>query len=369
MATEISRLVIKYINHFRSVLMRSITKYLTKSQYPSSYPNDADDIKRILICRPNHRLGNLLLLTPLLQEIERAFPNCKIDLFVRGTLAATLFKNYKNVDRIMQLPKKPFRHLSNYVKVWKMIRKQQYDLAINVSESSASGRLSTKFAKAKHRIYNAGTYNIYPNVDYHHMGKNPVYNFKNYMCIAGHTYNDTRIPSLNIRLSDSELAEGKTRLQELVDNNKGTICLYTYATGPKCYSLSWWATFYERLKLEYPDYNIIEILPLENESKLLFKAPAFIRKIAALIANADLFIGGDSGIMHLANAAQTPTVGLFSITDIETYQPYGNNSLAINTTTSTIDDWFAILNSLMDSCETIQPLESTYDSNESLAVY
>jgi ADP-heptose:LPS heptosyltransferase len=35
--------------------------------------------------------------------------------------------------------------------------------------------------------------------------------------------------------------------------------------------------------------------------------------------------------MHLACAAQTPTIGLFSRANQEEYAPYGNSSLAINT--------------------------------------
>ena len=66
------------------------------------------DIKRILICRPNHRLGNLLLITPLLQEVIETFPSAKIDLFVKGGIAPSLFLNYSNIGRIIQLPRRPF---------------------------------------------------------------------------------------------------------------------------------------------------------------------------------------------------------------------------------------------------------------------
>jgi heptosyltransferase-3 len=34
-------------------------------------------VARILVIRPNHRLGNQLLLTPLLQEIEKLYPAAK----------------------------------------------------------------------------------------------------------------------------------------------------------------------------------------------------------------------------------------------------------------------------------------------------
>ena len=60
------------------------------------------EIKRVLICRPNQRLGNLLLVTPLVQEITETFPHYKIDLFEKGTLAPKVFKNYGNVNPTSQ---------------------------------------------------------------------------------------------------------------------------------------------------------------------------------------------------------------------------------------------------------------------------
>ena len=57
------------------------------------------------------------------------------------------------------------------------------------------------------------------------------------------------------------------------------------------------------------------MLSIENISMIQFRAPTFyskdIRQIGSLIANTEVFIGADSGIMHLASSSQTPTVGLF----------------------------------------------------------
>jgi ADP-heptose:LPS heptosyltransferase len=63
---------------------------------------------KILICRPNPRLENQLLITPLLQEVITTFPECEIDLFVNG-LSPIIFKNYTNVNRIIQLPRSPLK--------------------------------------------------------------------------------------------------------------------------------------------------------------------------------------------------------------------------------------------------------------------
>ncbi|MDP4185183.1 MAG: glycosyltransferase family 9 protein, partial [Bacteroidota bacterium] len=61
----------------------------------------------------------------------------------------------------------------------------------------------------------------------------------------------------------------------------------------------------------------------------------------------EIFIGADSGIMHLASSSQITTIGLFSIKDPNIYQPYNNNSLAITTTNSNTDEWIEILNKIL----------------------
>jgi heptosyltransferase-3 len=50
-----------------------------------------------------------------------------------------------------------------------------------------------------------------------------------------------------------------------------------------------------------------------------------------VIAQCALFIGADSGVMHLAGASGTPTIGLFCVSDEIKYAPYGNKSMAVNT--------------------------------------
>ncbi|KAB5491444.1 hypothetical protein [Flagellimonas hadalis] len=69
-----------------------------------------DEIKSILICRPNHRLGNLLLLSPLVQELESTFPNSEIDLLVNQSYASQLYQNYENVDQVIAFPRNPFKN-------------------------------------------------------------------------------------------------------------------------------------------------------------------------------------------------------------------------------------------------------------------
>lgn len=50
---------------------------------------------------------------------------------------------------------------------------------------------------------------------------------------------------------------------------------------------------------------------------------------AALMSRADLFVGNDSGMMHLAAAAGAPTLGLFGPTDERLYGPWGERAAAV----------------------------------------
>ena len=159
------------------------------------------------------------------------------------------------------------------------------------------------------------------------------------------------MPVLDIKLSEVEISKGKEKLKEIIKNNKKTICIYTNATGNKCYSETWWETVYSRLLKDYPDYNIIEMLPIENISKINFKAPNFysqdIREMGSIIHNTNIFVSADIGVMHLASASLTPVVGFFSRTNPNTYGSYGNGSVALDTNKTSIDDWFKEIDKIL----------------------
>ncbi len=341
------------INQIRRKITHSITKNVGSSySEPKIGALNVSDIKKVLIIRPNHRLGNQLLLTPIVKEVINTFPDCKIDLFVKGGVAYPVFENYKEVDKIIQLPRKPFSNLIKYAKGWLSIKKETYDLVINGDKNSSSGRLLTNLANASIKIFGETNEDIETTYsDYAHISKYPVYNLRHYLAKIGFPKNESDIPLLDIKLSESELSKGKKILDDIIKNDKKTICIYTNATGNKCYSEDWWETFYARLKKEFPDYNIIEMLPIENISKINFKAPNFyskdIREMGAIIKNTSIFIAADNGVMHLASASLTPTVGFFSVTDENIYEPYGNGSIALNTNKTNIDDWFKAINNML----------------------
>ncbi|EJL62777.1 glycosyltransferase family 9 protein [Flavobacterium sp. CF136] len=340
------------INTVRRSVMQALTQDIGRTD-SNIINGPAKNIRRILICRPNQRLGNLLLITPLLQEVTATYPRCKIDLFVKGNLAPEILRNYNNIDNIIQLPKKPFTQPFRYLKSWLLIRQKNYDLAINVDKKSSSGRLSVKFAHARFKFFGDSLSESLALLyfDCKHMAKAPVYDFR--FAITQENILDLtdKVPYLDLKLDLSELSNGLRILRKIVPEGKKVISLFTYATGDKCHSAQWWEEFYEKVRLNFFDYTIVEILPFENVSKIGFKALTFysrnIREIGSVIANTSIFIGADSGIMHLASAAKVPVIGLFNVTDPLKYGPYNGNSIAIETYDNDIEDIIEILDTIL----------------------
>lgn len=326
-----------------NVYRRKLTKGLTQNLGKNIFLKKDFTPKKILVVRPNHRLGNTLLITPLIQEISNQFPEAKIDLFVKGTVANVVFETYPQVDEILCLPKKHFKQLFQYFWTWFRIRFKKYDLVINTTKGSSSGRLATKVARATYKFYGQIENNSYQNLpDYEHFSKFPIYNFWAYLENSGRTIANKNIPILSLQLAPEELQKGKERLNEIIpDQNKPTIGIFTFATGDKCYSEEWWNTLYSAMLVEFTDYNIVEILLVEKVSQIQFKAPTYyskdIREITAFMANTAIFVGADSGMMHLATTSGTTTIGLFHVTDPSRYKPYGNKNCSLITTSFTTE--------------------------------
>jgi ADP-heptose:LPS heptosyltransferase len=61
------------------------------------------------------------------------------------------------------------------------------------------------------------------------------------------------------------------------------------------------------------------------------RAEAYVRRwdwneLGALLQKSDLFLGHDTGMMHLATAVGTPVVAVFGPSDPQIYGPYGEHA-------------------------------------------
>lgn len=324
------------INKIRRRFMRILTSKIGRTtRIKSGTTLDPGAVKRVLIVRTNHRLGNLLLITPLLQEIIHTFPNAKVDIISQGFLSRVLFTAYNPVDQLITLPRKPFKELGSYLKNGWKVRRYKYDLAINAVSGSSSGKLYTQLSRATYKIYGEDNTTILAaQTDAVHIAKEQVYVFKDFVSRLGIQPKEG-ISDLSISLSQKEIQQGKERLLEMVDGKKPVIAIFTFATGDKCYKPEWWNPFYDLLLQEFPNHDIVEVLPYENVSQIGFRAPSYyskdIREIAAFIKSTQVWVGADCGIMHLASASGAPVIGLFSRTNKHVYEPFNSRSCSLFT--------------------------------------
>jgi heptosyltransferase III len=74
---------------------------------------------------------------------------------------------------------------------------------------------------------------------------------------------------------------------------------------------------------------VIEALPAPRCIDLVGKVD--LLTAAAVLRRCALFVGNDTGLMHLAAAAGTPTLGLFGPSPIEQYAPWGPHTAIVST--------------------------------------
>ena len=329
------------INYLRRRINRFISKlFIDNRSSDLDFNQNITQVKKILISRPNHRLGNNLLLTPLVKEVIDIFPNAEIHLFLMGNIGDLVFENYKEVTKIIKLPRKPFKNILNYYACWFSIFHHNYDLAINANRVSSSGKLAVKLSKSRYKFFNVFNKELSKIKDYTHNAKNPIYNLRYHLKNQIDRENYT-MPKLDFKLRDYEIQNGEKLLKSMFRQQKPIISIFTFATGNKCLSKDWWSELYSEIKNFKDNYNILEILPAENVSQIDFVAKTYysrdIREIASVMSNVKIFIGADSGMMHLANSSNATTIGLFNVTEPEFYGVYGNKNININTNDKNID--------------------------------
>ncbi len=125
----------------KSLLRGSLIKLLRAPRRPDA-PLDPNGVRRVLVVRHDARLGNLLLLTPALRLIKRAFPDARVDVLLADKYGDALKFN-PSVDEVLTARSLPG------------LRGRGYDLAFDFSPLHAfslSSALWTAASGAKRRI-------------------------------------------------------------------------------------------------------------------------------------------------------------------------------------------------------------------------
>ena len=304
-------------------------------------------VYRILVLRPNHRLGNTLLITPLLGELERRFPGAEVDVVTGCEAAPEIFAGFRQVRRIYQLTRRPGHHPLRLWQAVRAMRRARYDLAIDCVKGSRSARILLRWSGARQWIAppfdEADTRAAGPEWQAvwakapGHFALDAVHALRH--ALGSHRLApDWSPPRLRIKLREDEVQEGREALDDLlgesggIDHGGPVVAIFPNATGNKRLSGEWWQQFIDALQRRDPSLRFIEVVAAHGASQLDGRLPAYfssdVRRMAGLIRQCDAYISGDCGVMHLACASGTPTLGLFTRPNLTRYRPYGPHDAA-----------------------------------------
>jgi heptosyltransferase-3 len=296
---------------------------------------DPREIRSVLIGRINGRLGNTLFLTPMIERLHALVPEARIDLALSYPHAPALLAGLPGVRQVILFPHKGRRVIPQYLRALRRLRATHYDLAIDPTPFSTSGRLILSLAHARFRLgfslpsqWAALTHAIPLPAATMHQGRQPAYLIATAL---GAAWDPTAL-RLWLPLRPDEVAAGRAAITTAIRAvspdmaaDRPVIGYFGHATGLKTLAPSWWARFWQALRALHPEVMALEFLPAPTSAPTV---PGFAtlhlgsqRQLTAAIANLRMFVSADAGPMHLASTTDTPTMGLFQATDPALYGP------------------------------------------------
>jgi heptosyltransferase III len=335
----------------RQFLGRVVTRLIARRNYSSQLP--VESISTVLICRINGRLGNTVLLTPLVKRIHELLPRASIDLAVAYPKAGELLHNFPGLRRIILFPHKERGLIRRYFGALRQLRAERYDLALDPIPESTGGRVVLTLCRARYRVgFLTGsqwaplTHAVSaPDIDMH-QALLPVFLFSQ---LVGKP-DDWSGLQLTLCLRAEEIESGRVVVSQVIEpfaRSRRSPCrpasrafgFVTHATGLKVIERSWWRAFWEAfLELE-PDAIPVEFLPPQPAAPSDARFPSLhfgsLRALTGAIGATRMFISADTGPMHLASSTAVPTVALFCASDPVLYGPLKPMDLAINIAEST----------------------------------
>ncbi|MEO7068426.1 MAG: lipopolysaccharide heptosyltransferase family protein, partial [Rhodanobacter sp.] len=244
---------------------------------PSGLPTKG--IHRVLVCRPNHRLGNSVLISPLIAEVEALYPGAEIDLL--GSQATeSLYIGRFRVHSVFVLPQKIARHLWLSVRVLRALRCCRYDLAIDACEGSQSGRIVLALAHATYKLGFPDP-QLNPGSTWHDL-EWPAHLAHRSVFLLRHAYaGSTRVayPALNLEVASVEKRVAVKVLAQICAGENGRyaamVGIFPNATGAKCYSEQWWNQFVDTFQTLCPRVQLIDVLAAHGRSQLGSRLPSY----------------------------------------------------------------------------------------------
>ncbi len=254
------------------------------------------------------RLGDAVLSTGLLDHLARAYPGARFTVAC-GPVAAGLFSRLPGLERVIVVDKR--RYDLHWLALWRQVAARVWDLVVDLRGSGLSLALL-----ARRRAIMRG-------------GRRPGHRLGH---LAG-TLGLTEPPAPVVWTA----AEDRARAAVLLAGEGPVVGLGPTANwAGKIWPAERFVAVARGLERRLPGARfavfggpggqergwaapVLRALPGAVDAVGRLSLP----ETAAYLAGCALFVGNDSGLMHLAAAAGTPTLGLFGPTPASEYAPAG----------------------------------------------
>ncbi len=298
----------------------------------------ADGSPRILITRLSH-IGDCVLTLPLLCALRRKYPDAFIAWAVEKP-ADQLLADHPDLDELVTIPRGWLRSPTSILRLRSKLRAQRFDLVFDPQSLTKSASLGW-LSRAPVRIGMARPF-----------GREaaPWLNSRIIEPLSTHLVDRTMDLLRGIEVRDTpvdfRLPIDPAALEYVLSNmpvdcstrfiaiNPGGTWrskqweLDRYAAVAKFArdqlglgTLVTWAGESERAMAD-------RIASLSQESAVV-APPTNLKQLAALFSRAQMYLGGDTGPMHIAAAVQAPCVALFGPTRPVDSGPYGPGHIAL----------------------------------------
>ena len=299
------------------------------------------DPQNIIVRMPNW-IGDLVMATPVLSDLRKAFPKASITAMCR-TPICQLLKEDGSIDELFCFtkPRNGFLRREEKRDIIAKIAAGKYDVGILLTNSFSSAWWFWQ-GKVKRRIGYAAHWRRLFLTDPIPVSKENIHHvdfYKNLLEPLGIPKSQTA-PRLFV--SEKEVEESKQHLYQrgyvkgnkLIGINPGA----AYGTA-KCWLPDRFRALASKLAEDatvvfFGDpatFSLVkEICQGLSERVINLAGVTTLRELACLIKDCDVLVTNDSGPMHIGAAFGVPLVALFGSTDEEWTGPYGQKEGVIN---------------------------------------
>lgn len=298
---------------------------------------DMRDVRRVLVVRPNFRIGNTLITSPLVLALRQRFPGATID-WLAGDTTASLLANLP-LNQVFTISRRFIARPWQFVGLFVGLRRARYDVAIEAGMGSFSGGLYAILAGARYRVGCAGKGDRFLNVRLPQVATAHVYDSPAaFARLLGVECPDH--PIYVVSSEERQRAEAVLASLGLVQDGAVVPFAAVFVGGhqDKRWPAPQWLDMVRALA-EAGGRMAVFLGPEEMHFAERMRdglaglagvvPPQPLRIFAALWSSAALIVTPDSGPMHLAAALQVPAVAILQSDNSRSYAPRGAGDVVL----------------------------------------